>query len=129
MLKQKYFASEQHYLCDVCGEAVTTPLCPICLTEEIDAWTTLYPNLRSELLPELKRYLKRIEKKIHEATKCIKCKNKRASVCTFCFTDYVLGELKKISSNSRIIREFIDFFDFDTEPPNPHEEKWGRPLG
>ena len=126
MLQQKYYhASEQHFLCDVCGEAVTTPLCPICLTGEIDAWTTLYPNLRRELLPKLKKYLVRIENKIHDSTKCIKCEGKQASVCTYCFTDYVLGELKKISSNSQILTEFINFFDFKNLVPNPHSEKWG----
>ena len=126
MLQQKsYNASEQHFLCDVCGEAVTTPLCPICLTGEIDAWTTLYPNLRRELLPKLKKYLIRIENKIHDSTKCIKCKDTRASVCTYCFTDYVLGELKKISSNNQIIQEFLGFFDFKNLAPNPHSEKWG----
>jgi len=126
MLQQDFLAPEQHFMCDVCGEAVTTPLCPICLTIEIDAWTTLYPNLRKELLPELKKYLKIIESKIQDSTKCIKCKDKRASVCPYCFTDYVLGELKKISSNNQILKEFLDFFDFDHEPPNPHKARWGR---
>ena len=58
MLKQKlYLASEQQFHCDVCSEAVTNPLCPMCLTGEIEAWSTLYPNIRSELLPKLKRYI------------------------------------------------------------------------
>jgi len=126
MLQTNYSTSEQHILCEVCGEAVTTPLCPICLTGEIEAWTTLYPNLRRELLPKLKKYLKSINNEIGYATGCIKCKNKRASVCTYCFTDYVLGQLKKISTNHQIIKEFLDFFDFDTEPPNPHKAKWGK---
>lgn len=126
MLKQKnYLAFEQHFLCEICGEAVTTPLCPICLIGEIEAWTTLYPNLRGELLPKLKKYIKNIKEKIEESTSCIKCKNKRASVCPYCFTDYVFGELKKISSNHQIVREFLEFFDFKNLVPNPHSEKWG----
>ena len=126
MLQQDFSASAQHFLCDVCGEAVTTPLCPACLVVEIDAWTTLYPDLRRGLLPKLKKYLERINQRIVDATKCIKCKNKRASVCPYCFTDHVLGELKKISSNNQIIKEFIEFFDFNHEPPNPHKAKWVR---
>tara|TARA_Y100000310_G_scaffold306787_1_gene348260 strand:+ start:23219 stop:23611 length:393 start_codon:yes stop_codon:yes gene_type:complete len=127
MLKKfDYLAFEPQFLCEICAEAVTTPLCPVCLTKEIDAWTTLYPNLRKELLPKLKEYLEHIKENITESTACIKCKNKRASVCPYCFTDHVLGQLKKISSNSQITKEFLDFFDFDTEPPDPHKAKWGK---
>ena len=127
MLKKfDYLAFEPQFLCEICGEAVTTPLCPICLTGEIEAWTTLYPNLRKELLPKLKNYLEHIKESMVESTSCIKCQNKQASVCPYCFTDHVLGQLTKISSNNQIIKEFLDFFDFDTEPPDPHKAKWGR---
>ena len=114
------------FLCEICGEAVTTPLCPICLTGEIDAWTTLYPNLRVELLPKLKKYISNIKEKVEKSTSCIKCNNKRASICPYCFTDHVLGQLKKLSVNNQILNEFLEFFDFDTEPPNPHKAKWER---
>jgi len=125
MLQKNYLDSLQHPMCDVCSEAVTNPLCPVCLTTEIEAWLTLYPNLRQELLPKLKKYLIKVEEKIADSTRCIKCKNKIASVCPFCFTEHVLNELNKIQVNKIILKEFLEFFNFRHEVPSPHAEKWG----
>ena len=92
MLKQKTsLAFENQFHCDICSEAVTNPLCPVCLAQEIDAWTTMCPDLRNELLPRIKEYLKRIKENITEYTQCIKCKKAQASICPFCFVDYVFG--------------------------------------
>lgn len=126
MLQKNSSAFEQHFMCEVCGEAITTPLCPICLSLEIDAWTTLYPNLRNELLPKLKTYLERIKENIISSTKCIKCKRAITSICPYCFIDFVEGELKKLESNNLVLTEFMDFFDFDTQVPDPHKAKWGK---
>ncbi len=127
MLKQiTSLVSEQHYHCDICSEAVTNPLCPICLTGEVEAWLTLYPTLGKELLPKLKKYLERVENKIVDSTQCIKCKNKKASICPYCFIDHVFGELKKINENKRIFREFLQFFNYESEVPDPHKAKWAR---
>ena len=125
MLQNNYLASEPHYICDDCSQAITNPLCPMCLTTEIEAWLTLYPNLRSEILPKLQGYLKKIEDKIDESTKCIKCKNKIASVCPHCFTKHVLNELNKINANNIILNEFTTFFSFNGLVPSPHAKKWG----
>lgn len=126
MLPNTYLAPATQILCEICGEVVTTPLCPVCLTGEIEAWTTLYPNLRKDLLPKLKRYLKNLDNEGISSTGCIKCNNERTSLCPYCFSDFALGALKKVSPNPQIIREFIEFFDFDNEPPNPHKAKWGK---
>ena len=115
ILNNNYFDDEPHFLCDVCSEAVTNPLCPACLTIEIEAWLTLYPDLKRELLPRLKKYLYSLEKSVPEATICIKCRNKRVSVCPYCFTNFVFNELKKIHANKIILKEFFEFFNFDLE--------------
>jgi hypothetical protein len=114
MLQKKHSASETQYLCDVCSEAVVNPICPFCLTTEIEAWLTLYPNLREELLPRIKMHLLRPESNV-KSTKCIKCKTHSAFVCPYCFTEFVLLELKKISVNRIILKEFFEFFNFDFE--------------
>ena|SRR3989344_3690515 len=113
LLQKKYFTPETQFVCDVCSEAVTHPICPSCITEEIQAWLTLYPNLRNELIPRLKEYLNEIEEKEIDSPICIKCHDKRAAVCTYCFTEKVLDELKKMNSNNLILREFLEFFNFD----------------
>ncbi len=125
MLKQKNsLAFEQQFHCDICGEVVTTPLCPVCIAEEVEAWSTLYADVKKDLMPKLEAYLKKIREPLIEATQCLKCKKKRASICPFCFTDYILGQLKKLGTNYQIITEFLEFFDFEDIVPNPHAAKW-----
>jgi hypothetical protein len=114
IIPKNFPAPETHYMCEVCSEAITNPLCPFCLTEEVKAWLTLYPNLSSELLPKLNKYLEMISNQIvNYGTECIKCKNKRASVCPYCFTEFVFRELKKINTGPFILKEFFEFFNFD----------------
>jgi len=114
MTKQIYFASEPQFLCDVCSIAVTNPLCPTCLAGEIDAWSTLYPDVRSRLLPKIKEYLNQAEDHIvFEATLCLKCNEKIGIVCPYCFTAFVLKELKRMKANRIILKEFLEFFNFD----------------
>ncbi len=100
-------------MCDVCSEAVTNPICPYCLAEAISAWLTLYPNLREELMPKLKNYLNKISGRLLNYTICIKCKSKRAMVCPYCFTEFVLRELKKLNVSPMVLKEFFEFFNFD----------------
>lgn len=113
MTKHNLSLNEPQYLCDVCSIAVTNPLCPSCLATEIEAWVTLYPNLSKELIPRIRRYIENISEKAIDFTQCIKCGNKTASVCPYCFTSQVLRELKKLEVNKIILREFFEFFNFD----------------
>ncbi len=110
MIKPK--SSSEQYTCDICGEVVIDPICPSCITTEIEAWLVMYPNLSNELLPKLNKFLEKINQKTN-ATRCIQCKNKRASVCPYCFTNHVLTHLKKLNSNNLILKEFFEFFNFD----------------
>ena len=53
MLLQNQPAHETHetqYICDVCSDAITNPLCPFCLTEEIEVWLS---KLNSPILESL----------------------------------------------------------------------------
>jgi len=114
MLTQKnYLSHGTQFICEVCGDAVINPICPVCITTELEAWLTLYPNLRHELTKLLEGYLEDINNKVNDATACIKCKNKRASVCPYCFTEHVLGELKTLEVNHIVLKEFFEFFNFD----------------
>ena len=117
LLQKNYSAQEMNdtqYLCDVCSEAITNPLCPFCLTTEIEAWLTLYPSLKQELMPKLENYLKKANNKItNYGTRCIKCKINRAFVCPYCFTEYVFNELIDMGAEKIILKEFFEFFNFD----------------
>jgi hypothetical protein len=121
MIQKIYPTSEPQFMCSICSEAVTNPLCPFCLSTEIEAWLTLYPDLRSFLLHKIKKYLTGIENKLLDATNCIKC-NKRASVCPYCFTEYVLRELKNAGATTLVLKEFFEFFNFDFDHSGYYEE-------
>jgi len=114
IIPKNFPAPETHYMCDVCSEAVTNPICPFCLATEIEAWLTMYPSLKQEISPKLRKFLTSVTNRItNYRTECIKCKNKRASVCPYCFTYFVLRELKKINTGPLILKEFFEFFNFD----------------
>jgi len=67
-------------------------------------------------MPRIKKFLAAIEdNRLSESTRCIKCLNKRAAVCPYCFTERVLYELKNIGSSGYVIKEFFMFFNFDFE--------------
>jgi hypothetical protein len=111
--KKNFSAIEPQYLCDVCNIAVTNPICPACLAGEVEAWLTLYPSLRREVLPRIKKYAFAISDGATESTKCIKCGEGSAYICPYCFTNQVLRELKKLDVNKIILKEFFEFFNFD----------------
>lgn len=115
MLQKNYQALESQHICDVCSEAVTNPICPFCITVEIKAWLTLYPSLSKEILPIINKYLEKISNQIvNYGTECIKCKNKRAHVCPYCFTDFIFRELRRLNTPPFILKEFFAFFNFDS---------------
>jgi hypothetical protein len=118
-LKVDYSSSEfrdKTYTCSFCTESITNPLCPFCLAEEIQAWLTLYPHLKEDILSSLNDYLKKINNSLTSyGVVCIKCGEDRASVCPYCFTEFVFKKLIEIKANRLVLKEFFDFFDFDLE--------------
>ena len=116
VLTKNFHAPETHYMCNICGEAITNPLCPFCLTIEIKAWLTLYPHLSQDILPKIKKDLDNINNHItNYGTICIKCNRNSAYVCAYCFTEFVFYELKNLNVEKFIINEFFEFFNFDLE--------------
>jgi len=114
MIRKKNFGLEPQFLCDECSEAVTNPICPSCISFELEAWLTLYPNLKKEIFPILNKYLLEKKEKIEPPTTCIICGNP-TSICPYCFTSFVFKILRKMKVSKIIIREFFEFFNFDLE--------------
>lgn len=111
-----YAAHERSYECLNCREAIYNPLCPFCLARQIEAWLSNYPSeIRNKIVRRLKNYIKEIGSITGATTKCIICKKARVSLCPYCFTAHVLEELKKAKVSNIILREFLQFFNFDFE--------------
>ena len=107
---------ERFYECLECDESVSNPLCPICMTQEIDAWLASYPSeIRNKIIKQLKDYVKKTHNIKGESTKCITCNKKTASLCPYCFTSYAYKELKKLKVARMILKEFLQFFNYDFE--------------
>lgn len=115
MVTQHFYpASERKfYECLVCKESMYNPLCQSCLAQQMEVWLTSYPDLGKKLKPKLKKFLQEVHNETDEALTCVACKNKKASVCPYCFTEFMLSQLKKSNANKQIIREFLMFFNFD----------------
>lgn len=117
MLKNFYSEHEPgFYECELCNEPITNPICPVCLSEEIEIWSTNYPDLRRELVPRIKKNLIKIQQQTKEAVQCIKCNENRIFVCSYCFIREVLDELDDLNSSKMIKKEFLQFFNYCTEP-------------
>lgn len=114
MINYNFSNNEAQFLCDVCSIAVTNPICPACLIQEIEAWTTTYPDLKENLMPKLYEYLHQEQERIiFQATRCIKCNEEIGIVCPYCFTNFVFLELKKLKVSKLVLKEFLEFFNFD----------------
>lgn len=102
------------YECLECDEAVSNPLCPMCLTRQIDAWLSSYPSeIRKKIVGNIKEYVEKANNIAGESTKCIVCNKKTASLCPYCFTNHVLDELKRLRVARLILKEFLQFFNYD----------------
>ena len=110
-------ASERFYECLECKEAVYNPICPACLALQVEAWLASYPykELRNKILAEIKDYVKKTNNLAGKATQCIACRKAKASLCPYCFTNYVFNLLKKMKISKIILKEFLQFFNYDFE--------------
>lgn len=116
MLHTKNFmVPERFYECLECNESVFHPLCPSCLTTQVEAWlssVSSYP-LKNEILEEIKNYVEKTNNLKGKSTICVSCKLPRASLCPYCFTNYVFNLLKTSKVNRIILKEFLQFFNYD----------------
>ena len=84
--------------------------------QEIDVWLAGYPDeIRKRIVGRLKEYVETAERLSGEATLCIVCGKPRTSLCPYCFTAEVLDVLKQLQVSRQVLREFLEFFNYDFE--------------
>lgn len=108
---------ERFYECLDCHEPTSNPLCPACLTMQIEAWLSSYPdrNITNNILERIKNYVEKTNNLAGSSTRCVSCGKSRASLCPYCFTNYVFNLLKNMKVNRIILKEFLQFFNYDFE--------------
>lgn len=101
-------------LCLECGEEIFNPLCPKCLSKEIEIWMEDKPaKIKSIINTEIKKILK--TNKEHDYTKCILCKRKDVFLCPYCFTERIYNSLQDNKIKPVLLSEFLTLFNFDLE--------------
>jgi hypothetical protein len=103
----------EYYKCLLCKDAIYNPLCHCCLGKQVETWLGRYPALEKNLKKKIQNFIKKIDDETNEALNCVSCHSKKASICPYCFAEYVLGQLKKAKASMPILNEFIKFFDYD----------------
>ena len=116
MSQNNFFgASERFYECVDCHEAIFNPLCPECLTLQIEVWLSSlssYP-LRKKIMNRIKDYVRSTNNLVEDSTTCVSCGQRKASLCPYCFTNYVFALLKCMDVHREILKEFFQFFNYD----------------
>lgn len=105
-------------LCLECKEEIFNPICPECLVKNIDIWLEKYPEVKTAVLPAIKKALK--QNKYNNLTKCIVCGKKNVFECPYCFSHFVYKILKKATKNRNILKEYLEFFNYDFERAEPY---------
>ena len=115
MIQKNFQAVERSYECLDCHEAIFNPLCPECLAFQVEAWLSSidsYP-LKDKIMKRIKEYVSTTKNIAGNSTKCIACRKYTATLCPYCFTNYVFILLKCLGVNREILREFLQFFNYD----------------
>jgi len=112
----------EHLDCLDCGEVVSNPICPECISRAFVDWIKKYPELARKVIPKVKKFLKGHRHFYGNSQLCVICNNKRAWSCPYCFTAHIYDLLKEVGSSTQILREYLMFFSFDF---GDFSGKWG----
>ena len=99
--------------CVLCSENINQPICHECLAKQVKAWLGFYPDIKKKISPKINSFIKEVEGLIVETSDCVCCKNKKAALCPYCFSDRIFRMLKKSKISPFIIGDFIATFNFD----------------
>ncbi len=96
-------------LCLECDEAIFNPICPRCLSKEIKQWTI---NKNKEVKNLVKEEIKTILRFALDKKGCLVC-GRDVFLCPYCFTERIYLRMKNEKIPRSILKEFLDFFNFD----------------
>ncbi|MBD3262996.1 hypothetical protein GF374_01300 [Candidatus Woesearchaeota archaeon] len=89
--------------CSVCKKQIITPVCILCLTDEIESWVD---NNKVSLVKEYRIYARDVMEKIRpkQILKCSVCRsNATCNICPVCFAEKIFNWLakkdKKLATN------------------------------
>jgi len=98
-------------VCVLCRDVITNPVCADCLEVEITTWLN---EVRSDLVDEFRSISNDFKLNTFDSSKCVICGNSM-SICAYCYTEHILSWLLDKIQDTDLIREFMQFFNFDLE--------------
>jgi len=100
--------------CVSCNEVIYNPICPECLSVEIEEWLRekrgLF-GLKREILKTMKG-LTTAGNNI-QGLKCVTCNHPSVFLCPYCFTEEVYLKLKQRKASKEFLQDFLETFNFD----------------
>lgn len=111
MIKPNLYTNEN--TCILCSEAVYNPLCHDCLAKQVKAWLSSYPDIKKRMLPKISSFVKEVNDLIIDLTICVACRQNKAALCPYCFSDRIFRMLKKEKIAPSVIGDFLSTFNFD----------------
>ena len=100
--------------CLGCGQPIAHPICPSCLARALQAWSREHKHIEKEVSKKLKRFLQSHEHLDEDGANCVVC-GKKASVCPYCFTEFLYNLVKEAGAGVKTLSEFLFMFNFDFE--------------
>lgn len=103
--------SDSRGICVECNEGIYNPVCPSCLSREVEAWLD-----GARLGKEIKGKIKRIKDRDElGGVRCAICKEQETSICPYCSTRHIYDALLTAGASKKVVEEFLTFFNFDLE--------------
>jgi len=117
MIQKNYPALERFYECLDCHEAVFNPICPGCISLQIEVWLSSISSCpqKKKIMKKVRDYVNATRNLAGNSTICIACGRPLAVLCPYCFTNYVFTLLNSMNVHKQILREFLQFFNYDFE--------------
>jgi len=108
-----YNISEGHEQCLSCGEYITHPICPCCITRGFKQWLLEYPQIYKHTTTKLNLFLQKT--KTLKGARCVRCNSYKVHTCPYCFTEHLHQLIKEAGAGVRIMSQFLFMFNFDFE--------------
>jgi len=99
--------------CIVCEEAITNPICLLCIEKEIVQWLS---TRKQSLIPALKTRTDIFYDLVDTGISCVVCGTKM-NVCSHCYSMEILQWLSK--EQPRLCQEFAEMFNYEITMPRP----------
>lgn len=111
--KQASYFEKEHNDCLSCGDDITHPLCPNCISKAFLQWLKKFPEDYYDVKFKVDIFLKHYNSTHGKSKSCVACGKNKTHVCPYCFTEHLYSLVKEAGLGVRAMTEFLFMFNFD----------------